>query len=85
MKENEIRLLSRSETAKLMGIGKEKLNKLITSGKIGFLKIDNRVYVPYKEIVRFLNENTSFYQTEQVIAKNDFDSVSLLEQILHSN
>jgi len=54
----EFKLLSKSKAALLLGIGVEKLNKLINEGRIGFIQITDRIMIPMQQIKLFLSENT---------------------------
>ena len=60
--DDEIRLLSFSEAAKRMKIGKANLNELVEKGKIGTIKVGQRNKVAVWEILRFIDENTVRYK-----------------------
>ena len=92
-------LYSKSEAAKLLGIGKEKLGKLISSGRIGFIQIEDRIHIPYTEIQKFIDTNTvrlsednvkqtlrqhNKKQRVQQPIENKFNSVLLFNNILES-
>lgn len=55
---NDLRLLSKTASAKSLGIGKATLNKIIESGKLKVVVIDGRVKISMKELNRFLEDNT---------------------------
>ena len=61
-KDDELRLLSFSETAKRMKIGMENLYDLIKSGKIGTIQVGKRSKIAVREILRFIDENTVRYK-----------------------
>jgi|GEM_PF-2887872 len=97
--DTNIRLLSKSEAAKMLGIGKDKLGKLITSGRIGFIQFDNRILIPLREIMNFIDTNTvrlsgdnvkqslkrhSTRQRAQVPTNNNFNSISLFNKIMEN-
>ncbi|MGA7720525.1 MAG: helix-turn-helix domain-containing protein [Ignavibacteriaceae bacterium] len=100
MDNQDLRLFSKSQTAKLLGIGKEKLGKLLVSGRLGFIQIDDRIYIPYSEILNFIKENTVKLTEEsakQIIRRPfskmnsetstnaQFDSISLFNKLLERN
>lgn len=54
---NDLHLYSRLEAQELLGLGRDKLNEIIKSGKIKFLMIGNRIKIPYMELKNFIEEN----------------------------
>ncbi len=93
------RLYSKSEAAKLLGIGKEKLGKLINSGRIGFIQIEDRIHIPHEEIQKFIYSNTirlsqesvrqtlkqhNSKQKVQTPIDKEFNSISLFNNILET-
>lgn len=54
----ELRLFSKSEAAKALSIGKDALGLLIATGKIGVIPIGDRHVISYREIQRYIEENT---------------------------
>ena len=100
MDNQDLRLFSKSQTAKLLGIGKEKLGKLLSTGRIGFIQIDDRIHIPYSEILNFIQNNTvklteesgnqiirrpSSKQNPEKSSNIEFDSISLFNQLLEKN
>lgn len=61
---NNLSLLSISQVSKLLKIRHETVNKLIASGELGFIQINKRKKVPYKELQRFIDEKTVREKTE---------------------
>lgn len=57
METTELKLFSLSEAAKVLNIGRDTLKKLIAAGDMGFIKVGKTRKIPYKEVLRFLNEN----------------------------
>ncbi len=57
---NEIRLHSISDTARMMGIGKEQLYGLLDEGRIGYISIGKSRKIPHTEIVNFIKTNTVY-------------------------
>ena len=89
----ELRLVSKSEAAKLLGIGKQKLNDLLETGKIRFLYFDQRIRIPIREIDRFIDENLTNLKKNKENTKiilgtspnkiiQDFDSTQYLNNLL---
>ena len=58
MEKNEFRLYSKSEAMKLLGIGKDAFNQLISGGQISVIKLNKREKIPYSELKRFIEDNT---------------------------
>lgn len=92
------RLLSKSAAAKILGIGKDKLGKLITSGRIGFIQIEDRIYIPYTEILEFIKNSTVRISKDsdkhavrlssltkskvKEVSPNQFDSIKMFNKLL---
>ena len=55
---NNLRLYSVAQAAKMLGVGRDTLNSLIAQGKIGVIKILKRNKISYNELDHFLQENT---------------------------
>ncbi len=53
-----LQLYSFSKSAKLLALGKETLKHLIDSGRIGVIKINNRMKIAHSEIEEFIQSNT---------------------------
>jgi len=54
----ELKLFNRTEAAKALSIGKDALGLLVNAGKIGVIQIGARWMISYKEIARYIEENT---------------------------
>lgn len=86
--DSEIRLLSRLEAAKALGIGKSNLSELINEGRIGFISIGKRIFIPFKEIQHFINTNTARLtpKTDHDSSKDEyFDSVQFINNLINNN
>lgn len=90
---NELILLSINAASKLMKLSSSTLHHLISDGRIGFINLNKRMKIPYKEIIRFINDNTKcvdpdeekrsinvFFQKGRMLDE-EFDSVKLFEKI----
>jgi len=55
---NNLRLYSIAQAAKMLGVGRDTLNSLIAQGKIGVIKILKRNKISYNELDHFMQENT---------------------------
>ncbi|MCF8356270.1 MAG: helix-turn-helix domain-containing protein [Melioribacteraceae bacterium] len=64
-KDNQIRLLSISETAKLLSLRDETVKQLMADQKIRFIPIGKRNKIPYCELERFINENLTTQKAGQ--------------------
>lgn len=71
--QNELRLLTRAEAAKALSIGKHSLNGLIKAGSIPVLMINNQIYIPYLELVKFIKENTVTLHSDENYRESEID------------
>jgi len=55
---NNLRMYSIAQAAKMLGVGRDTLNSLIAQGKIGVIKILKRNKISYNELDHFMQENT---------------------------
>jgi excisionase family DNA binding protein len=55
---NNYKLISKSEAARLLGIGKETLTSLIDRGRIKVIMINSRIKISHSELDRFLKDNS---------------------------
>ena len=53
-----LQLYSFSRSAKMLGIGKDTLRLLIDSGRVGTIKINNRIKIAHSELQEFIQSNT---------------------------
>lgn len=91
MENNEIKLISVSKAAGLMNIGKARLYALINEGKIGFILMGKKRFIPYAEIVRYINESIQYSSTPTSIfefsnqtdttANEEFNSLEIFNKI----
>lgn len=56
--EDQLKMYSINEAAKLMGIGRDNLRALISQGLIGYILLGKSKRIPYQELVRYQMENT---------------------------
>lgn len=54
----ELTLLSKSEAAKALTIGKDKLNQLLENGQINVLEIGGSIKIPYLSLLDFIKTNS---------------------------
>jgi excisionase family DNA binding protein len=76
----ELRLVSKSEAAKLLGIGKDKLNELLETGKIRFLFFDYRIRIPLREINKFIEDNLTSMSSDNNTGKIIIDSTPIQDK-----
>lgn len=95
MSENKnqlLQLFSKTEAAKQLHIGKEKLNQLIEEGEIGIINLRGQFKVPFIELLRFIEKNTVYVNKEGRLSihnekeddhglSEEFDSIKLFEKI----
>ncbi len=83
----EVRLYTKTETAKLLGIGKTSLNELIISGRIGIISLGKRILIPFSEIVKFIENSTTVIQPvqNQKHFKEEISSTQFLESLINNN
>ena len=55
---NNLRMYSVAQAAKMLGVGRDTLKSLIDQGKIGTIKILKRNKISDAELQRFISENT---------------------------
>lgn len=93
----ECRLLSISEAAKILKVGRNTVLRLINQGRLGTIQIGQRDKVSYAELERFLVENTvrqSFLQRrftsfednnhhfEDKSKKDGFDGIEFIKEMI---
>lgn len=86
---DELKLLSRSEAAAYLCIGKSALNNLIGEGRISIIMLGKRIKIPLRELSRFIDENSTPLSNpshKQQYSKNICsDSTELLENLIMEN
>jgi excisionase family DNA binding protein len=92
--QNKLKLITKTKAAELLGIGKEKLNSILESGKIKCIIVDGKIRIPYSELDRYINDNlvaigeTSVSTKIKIDAvpkskyKSDFDSTNYFQSLL---
>ena len=99
--EDQLKMYSLNEAAKLMGIGRDNLRALISQGLIGYILLGKSKRIPHQELVRYQMENTIrkvepininnhsefIHSNKSKIdqEKSSFESKELLDNILRSN
>lgn len=86
----KLKLLSISQAASFLGIGKENLNELMEEGKIGFISVGKRNKIPVSELERFIDDNLTYVNADGKLKLNnnipaeileEFDSTKLFDKI----
>jgi excisionase family DNA binding protein len=62
VKNNNLHLYSLAQAAKLLGIGRDTLQRLIDAGKIGIIQTLKRKKIAHSELERFIKESTVLEQ-----------------------
>lgn len=85
MASDELALLSYSEAAKRMGIGRDTLKTLIGKGQLGLIRVGNRFKIPSREILKFINENTVRIKQPQlpIHNPNTYKTIKSTEEIFY--
>lgn len=83
----EVKLYTKTEAAKLLGIGKNNLNELINSGRIGIISLGKRIVIPFSEIVKFVEDNTTVVPLipKQKHFGKEISSTQFLESLINNN
>lgn len=84
----EVKLLSRQDVAKILGIGKSNVSDLIGEGRIGFVVIGKRIFIPFKEIQNFIDTNTIRVTAKahhNASEEEDLSSTQFLETLINKN
>jgi excisionase family DNA binding protein len=58
VKNNNLHLYSLAQAAKLLGLGRDTLLKLIAQGKIGLIKISKQKKISHSELERFVADSS---------------------------
>ena len=88
MSSEELKLCSKSETAKLLAIGKSAVSDLILGGRLGFIQIGKRQLIPLCEIRRFLSESLNVLSAPVEVDEDEsegFDSVQFINNLINNN
>ncbi|MBP9096705.1 MAG: helix-turn-helix domain-containing protein [Ignavibacteria bacterium] len=83
---DNLRLLSINEARLRLGIRFESLKKLIEQGRIDVINIEGKIKIPYRNLVKFLDNTTSSQKLNEVtpiLEKSDINI--LLQQIIKKN
>lgn len=76
---NQAYLLSINKVSKVLGIRYESAKKLISSGKIKSVTINNRVKIPFYNIINFINHEDNPEEKSGIISleetQNKIDSL----------
>lgn len=82
--ERSLRLLSVNEAREILKVRHETVKKLIQEGKIEVLLIGKRIKIPYRSLIKFLNNNAKELSEESCgqqlhlkrdIVENKIDSI----------
>lgn len=74
-KEEQLKMYSLNEAAKVMGIGRDNLRSLISQGLIGYILLGKSKRIPHQELVRFQKENTIRKVEPISSSKNNFEFI----------
>lgn len=76
--ESPVKLYSITETARLLGVGKDAIYDLIRQGKLGYIELGKRKKIAFTEIQNFIANNTK-HQTGNSTIKSELDIINSFE------
>lgn len=82
--EKESQLFTKPKAAEYLGISVERLNILILEQRIRFIQIGKRQYIPISELQRFIVDNLTHLEREEINETNNIDLHSLREDHLNN-
>jgi excisionase family DNA binding protein len=74
MLKNEPEVLTVTEAAKILRIGKNKAYDLIKTGKLSSIKMGGKIIVPKMFLVRFLTDTDNFQMSSRIVSDNPWTS-----------
>jgi hypothetical protein len=84
---DNLRLLSINEARIRLGIRYESLKKLIEQGRIDVINIEGKIKIPYRNIIKFLDDDiTSTKKLNEITPILENSNINiLLQQIIKKN
>ncbi len=83
---DNLRLLSINEARIRLGIRFESLKKLIEQGRIDVINIEGKIKIPYRNLIKFLDNSTSSQKLNKVTPILENSNINiLLQQIIKKN
>lgn len=82
--DDNLALLTLTELSQQMHLSKKQLNKLIEDGRLGFIIVNNRKYVPVSELHNFYSNNLMHLEPKKSI-HNDVDLAEMRKSRRKSN
>ena len=80
---NQCKLFSITETARLLGVGKDTVYDLLRIGQLGFIEIGKRKKISLMGIHKFISQNTRYQSSKE--ENNLFDDVQIKNILNPSN
>jgi len=77
-----LRLLSINKTRKILGIRFERVLKMVTSGKIKFIKIGKRIKIPYVNLIKFIDEQSERYEPNLVNISSEEEISKKIDELI---
>ena len=81
MLKNEPEVLTVTEAAKILRIGKNKAYDLIKTGKLSSIKMGGKIIVPKMCLVRFLTDTNNFQMSSRIVSDNSWTSTETCDMI----
>ena len=81
MLKNEPEVLTVTEAAKILRIGKNKAYDLIKTGKLSSIKMGGKIIVPKMCLVRFLTDTNNFQMSSRIVSDNPWTSTETCDMI----
>lgn len=80
--QKSLRLLSINKVSKMLGIRFDNVSNLIKSGKIKFIKIGNRIKIPYVYLIRFIDEQSERYNPDFINIPTEEEISKKIDEII---
>ncbi len=81
MLKNEPEVLTVTEAAKILRIGKNKAYDMIKNGKLSSIKMGGKIIVPKMCLVRFLTDTDNFQMSSRIVSDNPWTSTGTCDMI----
>jgi len=80
-----VRMFSKLEASKLMGIGKKTLQELIDTGKLGVIHVGASYKIAYGEILSFIKSYTQYNKQEYTKNSSESDEAQSEKNTIETN
>ena len=81
MLKNEPEVLTVTEVARILRIGKNKAYNLVKDGKLSSIKMGGKIIIPKMCLVHFLTDTNNFQMSSRIIPNNPWTSAEICGMI----